>query len=169
MEVPDEFYLYSIKESNAYQDKKSIEKATRKKGRKFKLACKPLLILETYSFLLIHSNDSACIKDLTLCVRRGDWEKRNPKHLHRLQYARSFIDINKCEVLTKEILLKKIKDRKNKFDYIAKLCNTKYRELKDLAIKLEHKKYIDRLSSEAKKILGPALDIPDKIKQKWGI
>jgi len=169
MDIPDEFYLNSIKESHAYQDIKSIEKATRIEKRKFKLACKPILILEIYSFLLIHSSDSACIKDLTLCVKRSDWEKRNPKYLYRLQKAESFIDINKCEAITKEILLKKIKDKKNKFAYIAKLSDAKYDELKNIAMKLENKKYSDRLSPEAKEIIGHAFDLPEQIIEKWGI
>lgn len=169
MEISDEFYLRLIKERHAFQDKKSKEKATRNKKRKFKLACKPISMLETYSFLLIHSSNSACIKDLTLCVKRNDWEKRNPRHLHRLQNAQSFIDINKCETLTKQTLLKKIKDKKNRFSYIAKLCDVKYEELKKLTIKLEQKKYLDRLSPQTKEIIGVALDVPEKIKQKLGI
>ncbi len=169
MELDDDFYLRSIKECHAYQDEKSIERTTGRRGRKFKLACKPISTLETYSFLLIHSSISACIKDLTLCVKRGDWKKRNPRHLLRLQNTESFIDINKCEVLTKNVLLRKIKDRENRFHYIAKLCDTRYGELKILATKIEDKYYLDKLSPEAKSTLGVALEVPERIRQKWGI
>lgn len=169
MEVSDDLYLHAIKEGYAYRDKKSLEKRTGRKRAKFKLADKPISPLETYSFLIINSSDSACIKALTLCVKRRDWEKRDPKYLHRLNNKRSFIDINKCEVLTKEILLKKIKDRKNKFPYIAKLCDAKYEELKKLPEKLEDRRYQEKLSQETREIIGVALDVPDKLKQKLGL
>ncbi|MBC8358347.1 MAG: hypothetical protein H8E54_05300 [Candidatus Aminicenantes bacterium] len=169
MEIPDDLYLNAIKESHAYRDKKSLEKSRRRRRPKFKLAGKPLSVLETYSFFLIHSEIYACIRALTLCVKRSDWEKRDPKYLFFLNNKQSFIDINKCEILTKEILLKKIKDKRNKFPYIAKLCNTKYEELKKLAEKLAKIQYQKRISKETKRIIGAAFDVSDELKQKLGL
>ena len=145
--------------SRLYSIKKNLEKP------KYKLAGKPIIPLNIFSFLLIHSSDSACKKDLTLCVIRSDWEKRNRKYLYRLNKRQSFIDITDFETLERDELLSK----KGNFPYIAQLRNEKYVELKNLANRLAERRFRDRVSKETIGIIGPGLGIPDPLKKKLDI
>jgi len=165
MKISNNFYLNSIKKKNAYNDKKSVDPNTKKLKKKYKLAGNPIEDFKIYSFFILNSRDDACIEDLTLCIKREDWEERNKKDLKNEE---SFIDISKCETLSKEDLIQKIKDKRNKFEWAAKLKNRKYRELTNLLPKLKKRHLRLRVMPQTIFYLNIALEA-EQVKRKLGL
>jgi len=117
-----------IKEQHAYFDFKSYEEYIKKVRRKYKLTAKTIKLEQNfYPFFILTTRSQACQEALTVCIERDHWEQRKPGHLERTSY----LDIKKIETLTEEEIILKIKDSKNGFPLVAKLCDKKYQEIKD--------------------------------------
>ena len=139
MDLPDEVLLTKVQTGNAHFDKLSIEESTGRIRPKYKLAGNKLLNI--YIFFILTKRESACKRRFTLRVYKKNWEKRSPLHLKR---ACSYIDLTKNEVLEKDQILSKIKDKKNRFACVAKLCEEKYKELQNICRKMKSTPIISR-------------------------
>ena len=125
--LPDELLLARIVKSHLYKDKRSLEKTTKRIRPKYKLARG--IILEKYLFNLLTRTESACNRRLTLIIGKEDWENVTKEYPKK---ECSYCDITKCDILERDELLKKMRDKKNRFPYVAKLCDTKCKELENL-------------------------------------
>jgi len=141
MDLPDEVLLTKVQTGNAHYDKRSIEESTGRIGAKYKLAGNIIKLLDIYIFFILTKRESACKGRFTLRVYKKNWEKRSPLHLNR-KY--SYIDLTKNEVLEKDQILSKIKDKKNRFACVAKLCEEKYEELQNICRKMKSVPIISR-------------------------
>lgn len=168
MELPANDPLNKITKSCVYRDEKSLEEYTGIIKRKYKLAGNPALghYLGQYSFHVLTTTIGATRINITLVINRGDWENRADGRF--LQEDVSYCDLRKHEFIRREILLKKIKDRENGFEYVAKLCALKCEELLLLNARMQEDRYV---SQEIKEIVGITLsdDIPDEILLKLGL
>jgi len=164
-DLSDEELLCKITSRSAYRDEKSIEnrKPTPPPKPKFKLAGGE--IDEQYLFYVLTTTGGACRERVTLIINPEHWEERIAgPYLQEVSYC----DLRKHELLTKEDILEKSKDKENGFKYIAKLCDLKCRELRKVHIKLRKDPTV---SQEIKEIVGISLSdiIPDKIMEELGI
>ncbi|MBN1574728.1 MAG: hypothetical protein JW984_16145 [Deltaproteobacteria bacterium] len=137
--------LLPIFRNNVYYDTKSIEKSTRIKKPKYKLAGHSFL--ENYFFHVLTTDYDACKKCLTVKIKQSDWEDKVGGHLEE---RISFCDVRHCESIVKNELLRKIEDPKNGFRYVAKLCSAKCDSIKKLS-----KKALKRpeISDDTKRII----------------
>lgn len=129
MFLPDFILLRKIKVQHVYCDRKSLENFTGITKTKYKLAGNVITSLKIYTFFVATTNELACQRALTVQIQNTDWEQAVPGHL---QSPISYIDITKVTPITEQELLNKIKDKTNGFPWIAKLCDTKFQELKAL-------------------------------------
>lgn len=165
MELPNEVLLSKIAKRGLYYDKKSKEETTGVIKPKYKLAGNNIPAIEQYFFHVLATTLSVCKASVTLRIRQQDWEERVkgsylPKDI-------SYCDLTKFEIMDGLELLEKIKDKKNGFPYVAKLCSSKYEKLKKLGKKM---KYDTRISDEAIKIVINGLsDSADEIAMKLGL
>lgn len=158
MELPTQLLLLKIEEANLYLDKQSLEKTTNKRKPKYKLARSK--ILEQYLFHILTKRKSACIKSLTLKIKRDDWH--NIVDNNYLKEDLSYCDVTKYALHDKALLLEKIKDPLNGFPFIAKLSLAKYEKLLKLCEKVKH---VPKVSDAAKEIINLSLKLDEKLKQ----
>lgn len=120
-----------------------------------------------YFFCVLTTNKDACDSLMRLTVSQMDWEDKDSKHLNR-QF--SYIDIKKTEVLQKTDLLFKIKDRGNKFVFVARIARARFEELKLLKCNVEKS---SRFISERKRnvidIAFAEANIPDEVLTRLGL
>lgn len=128
MELPANVLLLKINPKSLYLDKKSKELSTGKIKRKYKLAGN--MILDEYFFNFLTRQSSACIRRFTLCIEPKDWENETTES--RLGGQNSYCDVSKFELINKNDLLAKIRDKGNGFPFIARLCEEKVNELQVL-------------------------------------
>lgn len=128
MDFPDELLLKRIVQRNLYRDAKSLEQSTNTTKAKLKLASNPLL--EQYFFHVLTSRRVSCKRDCTLFIPSDEWEE--VAHPHHLSEPLSCCDISKFELLGKDELIEKMRDRKNGFPYVARMPVKRYRQLKKL-------------------------------------
>lgn len=155
-----------LSSQNAYCDYKSVEQFTNKEGKKYKLLgniinLPPLLLL--YPFFILTKRESSCQKDLRVCIRKSDWENREPSYLTE---ERSYIDIKKMETLNKDKLFEKIKDSENGFPLVARLCDVRFGELKGKLSKLNRARSIQKRQSELIQCALADANIAKKILKK---
>jgi hypothetical protein len=161
--LPKEILLIKcIKEQHAYCDYKSVEKAIDKTKKKYKVSAKPIKISQNlYPFFILTTEMQACQGCLTVCINTNHWEDRQKNHLERTSY----LDIKKIDILDEEEVISKIKDCKNGFPLVARLCDIKYKEVKDKKNKL----YLaSRISEISREIIQQALseseeELTDKV------
>ena len=159
----DEVYLSKIVKRSLYCDKESKELITLKKKPKYKLAGNP--ILEKYFFHVLTTTKDACKKAVTLIINREDWEERAIDQY--LPKETGYCDLRKYEIMDRSELLGKMKDKKNGFPYVAKLCIAKYDKLQKLKEKM---KYNTLIPNEIKRIVMDGLsDRVDEIALKLGL
>lgn len=151
MELPDEVLLNKVQTKNVHFDRKSIEEYTGREGRKYKLAGNIIKILGIYIFFILTTRESACKRRFTFRIYKKDWENKSLRYLNG---KCSYLDLTKNEVIEEEQLLNKIKNRKNRFTCVAKLCERKYKELQVLCKKTQK---IPSISKEAKDTIGLGL------------
>ena len=163
MTPSDILLLNKISQKNLYYDKRSKELTTNIVKPKYKLAGNS--ILDEYFFNILTTTLSACKAEFTLIIEQTDWEnKRNGRYLNE---PVSYCDLTKYELLNKLTLLKKMKDRHNKFRHVAKLSDAKYEQLQNLQSKFASCLYI---SSETKNMIDRGIsDALDKIASKLGL
>jgi len=154
MRLNDDILLRKIKKAHTYFDKRSKEKATGLINEKYKLSGN--VLLEIYTFFVLTTDKDACKRLLTLCIHQEDWEQKNPNYLND-EY--SYCDITKYDVLNKDIILKKMRDRRNGFIFVAKLCNSKFKKLEKLYNNIrKYSQYVGkRISKETREIIAPAI------------
>jgi hypothetical protein len=119
-----------VKPKNVHRDEKSQEATTGVVKRKYKLAGNPLKDLDQFVFYIMTSSPSACHRDTSIRVDETEWINRNTKFPAALQGV-GYIDLTKHEVLTSGEVGYKIIDPKNRFQRMAELPETRYRELKN--------------------------------------
>jgi hypothetical protein len=142
MDIPDDVLLATqIQLKNLYAEKESKEKFTGKEGRKYKLAGNSIPALEQYFFNVLTTMLTACKVRLTITIERKDWEDR-AKGEYLLKDV-GYCDITKYELIGKEELIKKI--RRNSFPYVARLCESKYRELQMMQNKASKDFYLSKI------------------------
>jgi hypothetical protein len=155
--------LNKIAKKNLYFDKRSRELTTNIVKPKYKLAGNS--ILDEYFFNILTTILAACKTEFTLTIKQTDWEnKRNGRYLNE---PVSYCDLTKCELLDKLTLLKKMKDRHNKFRQVAKLADAKYEQLQNLQSRFASCPYVPR---ETKDMVDHGIsDALDKIASKLGL
>jgi hypothetical protein len=160
MDLPPKLLLSVIIPRNAYLDKKSKEQSTGETNPKYKLAGNA--ILDHFFFNILTKRKSACIGRLTLCIENQDWEDKAKGSL--LGRVQSYCDLTKYELLSKNDLIQKMKDRLNGFPYAAKLSKTKCGELDQLQERLQEDFAIPQ---DKKNIInsGVALIVKDVLKK----
>ncbi|HMK76438.1 MAG TPA: hypothetical protein VK568_09710 [Thermodesulfobacteriota bacterium] len=163
MPSSDTQLLNKIVKKNLYYDKRSRELATNVVKPKYKLAGNS--ILEEYFFNILTTTLMACKTEFTLTIQQTDWEdKRNGRYLNE---PVSYCDLTKYELLDKLTLLKKMRDRHNKFRRVAKLADAKYEQLQNLQTKFASCLYV---SSQTKDMIDRGIsDALDKIASKLGL
>jgi len=168
MEIPDALILSRIKKRNLYADEGSKELSTQTTKRKYKLAGN--VILDNYFFHVLTTNLDSCKKKLTISIRKEQWDEiiAGPIDNPYLQEDVSYCDLTKYELLELHKLIQKIKDERNKFSYVARLCLIKCNELQELCDgKMMALPYI---SDEAKGIIAMGmLDNADEILSRLGL
>lgn len=162
--VPPDFKLMKISSQHVYCDEKAEEKNTFRIKRKYKLAGNVINSLGIYTFFVLTSKKEACQNFLTVCIEEQHWENRNCRYLREISY----LDIKRVESLTKFELLEKIDDPENKFILVARLCNEKYLELKQLIHKVQ--RVSGNLSNDTKTLIAQALfDDVNEVLAKLGL
>ena len=132
MDLPENLLLQKVKVQYAYCDRKSKEVTTGIVKTKYKLAGNIIDSLKIYTFFIATKNELACQSRLTIEIQTKHWEELEPGHLSN---PIGYIDITKFEPLTEQELLYKMRDKGNGFICVAKLCDNKFSELKDLRSK----------------------------------
>ena len=143
--------LMKISPQFAYCDEKSKEAHTEVLKRKYKVAGNVINSLGIYTFFVLTSKIESCQKFLTVCIEECHWENRNYRYLH----GNSYLDVKKIESLSKDDLIEKIDDPGNKFVLVAKLCDQKYDELREMIGKLQRSSSF--ISEDTKKLIAYAL------------
>ncbi|MEO5499215.1 MAG: hypothetical protein ABIR46_01820 [Candidatus Saccharimonadales bacterium] len=132
--------------------------------KKYKLAARPFTELEIYPFFVMTSSLSACESRVTITVEERHWENR--KYISGTGY----LDIKRIEPLSKEELLSKITDTRNRFKCIGRLKDSKYAELQSLRPLVGQTRRA--LSSADQKLIADALSdasISDSIVESLGL
>lgn len=157
--VSDAILLRKIEIKNVFFDKKSQEKSTGKIKSKYKLSGNYLKPLDIYTFFVITSCKETCNKHSTIEVKQKHWVDKRVGYLDR---DKSYIDIRKIEPLTKKEIIFKIKDNKNRFKWVARLCDEKFNELKEKSSKLNFGTFIsEKKKFFAEQALSEIVDIED--------
>jgi len=158
LKLPSKLLLLKIEESHLYLDKQSLEKTTNRIKPKYKLARSKLL--EHYLFHLLTKRKSACIKSLTLKLKRDDWQDIVDKDYLREEL--SYCDVTKYALHDDSTLLVKINDPQNGFPFVAKLTQFKYERLLKICERVKH---VPKVSDEAKEVIESSIIIDEKLKQ----
>jgi len=158
LELPTQLLSLKIEESHLYLDKQSLEKTTNKIKSKYKLSRSK--ILDQYLFHILTKRKSACIKSLTLKIKRDDWIDITDNNY--LKEDLSYCDVTKYALHDEVLLLKKINDPLNGFPFVAKLSLAKYKRLLKLCERVKH---VPKVSDAAKGIIELSLVIDEKLKQ----
>jgi hypothetical protein len=127
MELPDKFLLKKVRAQGVYCDRQSKEVATKIIKPKYKVAGNQLLNI--FTFFVATKNKGACQRGFTIEVQRKHWEQLQQGHLSS---PFGYIDITKLESFTDQEIISKMKDRRNGFPCVARLCDEKYQELRQL-------------------------------------
>jgi len=168
MEISDNIILQKIIIQNIYCDEKSREKYTGFLKRKYKLAGNIIKPLEVYTFFVSTTEKFACAINTTIEVGQQHWENKKSGYLTA---SRGYIDLRKVEVLSGAEICEKIKDKTNGFFAVARLCDRKYEELKNLGRNIKCK----NISTEGIVLAGLAIGIfntsliSDKILKNLGL
>jgi hypothetical protein len=140
MRVPDAILLATIQSKNLYLDKKSKEITTSRVKGKYKLAGNILSELEQYFFNILTKNFSSCKSRLTIKIEEKHWEEKAEGDY--LSEEVGYCDVTKYELIGKDDLVKKM--RQYSFPYVARLCESKYRELQSIRNKAQKEYFISR-------------------------
>jgi hypothetical protein len=165
LNFPDNFLLGRIKNKHLYRDNRSIELTTLKQKPKNKLAGNKT-ILENYFFTILTKTLSACKHRLTLTIEQSDWENKvdNDEYL-RLKY--SYCDLTKFEIIERNDLLNKMRDKDNGFPYVARLGNSKHQKLQNLRKRMH---YMPNISTIEKNAINDGLaDVHEETLTKLGL
>ncbi|MCK5416040.1 hypothetical protein KAI92_01280 [Candidatus Parcubacteria bacterium] len=154
--LPDNLLLSRISNQNVYCDKKSLERSTGITKPKYKLAGNILKPLEVYAFFIATKNKNACNGHTTIKIQQKHWENKCSGHLAS---SMGYIDLHKVETMSGDEICQKMRDRQNGFPFSAKLCDTKYEELK----KLKSKVHISRGNISTEKIALAGLAIKEVV------
>ena len=140
MDLPNELHLSKISHRCLYCDKKSVEPGTGVIKKKYKLASVPGDIvthqLNVYRFFIGTSQKEACQKDLTLVVMPEHWEHIDILYESVLANTTGYYDLRRVEVMSKDELLLKLKEKPISFQYAAKLRTEHFDQLRSLSPKL---------------------------------
>lgn len=147
MRIPDEILLKTILKQHLYYDKKSKDPYLNKTKPKYKLAGNCLL--NNYFFHVLTTTKGACKKSCTVSLYLSDWKNVVSEFESKLSEV-CYCDLTKFEMINRLNLLKKIKDNNNRFPYVCKLHNSKYKKLLKLEKRMHKDPYI---SKEVKDII----------------
>lgn len=166
MNLPDDLLLGKIKKKHLYRDHKSKEVTTSKQKPKYKLAGNKNEILGNYFFTILTKESAACKRQLTVKIAQNDWEAKidNEEYL-RLEY--SYCDITKYEIIERDELLSKMRDKDNGFPYVARLCESKHKEMQKLRKRMHCLPYIQ--PSEINAINEGMSDVHEETLTKLGL
>lgn len=171
MFLPDGLLLSKIAIQNVYCDRSSLEKKTGKVKPKYKIAGNVLPSLKIYTFFVGTSNSDACEQALTVVVEQKDWEGLITGHLSA---PKGYFDIKKIEAFNDKDLLAKMRDGSNGFPSVARLCDAKFQELKQLGVKAHQSHSF--VSTEKLALIKAALEdvvdtssISDEVIRKLGL
>lgn len=164
----DDVIIQSIETRSAYRDEKSLEAYTKIVKPKYKLAgniidLSPLMF---YPFFILTTERTACRSLLTVQIRKSDWENKDPLHLNE-EY--SYVDINKVEPLSKEAIAQKRRDPKNRFLFVGKLSDTKFKELRSKRENLSKTRPIPERHSALIECALADAEIPQKVLEKLSL
>lgn len=149
--MPDAALLMLINVQKVYFDTESIEKSTGVRKQKYKLAGNFFSPMGIYTFFDITSKKLSCWHKTTITVGQSHWEDKHPKHLRKPE---SYVDAKKVEVLTGKEIAQKMRDDNNGFAKVARLCDSKYIQLKNLSRNINTGGY---MSEKKKKIVEQSL------------
>jgi len=118
------FIVNKVKAKNLYCDNNSIENATLRKKRKYKLALKKIMDLQLYPFFILNSKLTFS-PYFSFKIEQGDW-----CYLKNcgLSGSCSYVDLRNPEIIEQSELYNKIQDSNN-FYKIADLSEEKFIEL----------------------------------------
>lgn len=146
MKVPDKIILKKIIRKNLYYDKKSKNPHLDTTKPKYKLAGNCLL--ENYFFHILTRTKDACKKSCSVSFIPSDWEEISENFKRRLTIC--YCDLTKYEILSEELLLEKIKDADNGFNYVSRVSESKFIEIQTRGKKITSNPHI---SPATKKII----------------
>lgn len=142
MQRSEELFLTKVKPQNAFCDESSFYKGKTK--RKFKLAlCN---ISDVYYFNIINSDRDKCDCFFTVDILKEDWLFRDDKYLW---LDCSYCDVLRYDILNASDLVRKIRNKYNKFSLIGRLCEKKFNKILKL---IKKSKYMKRTNSDIKKL-----------------
>lgn len=113
-----------IKKADIHFDLKSFEENTKEINKKYKIYS--TRYLTSFIFFLFMTDKMACASKFRLCVASEDILNR--KHGY-LENKFSYVDASKPDILTEDKIIEKINDPQNRFKYIGKLKNKKFKHL----------------------------------------
>jgi hypothetical protein len=113
-----------IKKADVHFDRKSYEQNTRRTNPKYKLFS--LRLLNSFMFFLFMSDKASCSVKFRVCVYQNDFISKKTGHLEN---KFSYIDASKPDILSKNQIVQKINDPKNRFENIGKMKNRKIRTI----------------------------------------
>lgn len=122
-----------IDSQHAYYDKRSFEDSTNITKPKYKLSANAFPLKDIYNFFTLTSQEETCEKALTLKIYKRDWVYRE---VEKLTEECSYLDIKHCEAFCGSDILAKRNDPQNGFQSVAKLNDSKYKELQSLRHKI---------------------------------
>ena len=129
---------------------------TNKTKPKYKLAGN--FLLDFCFFHILTTSKDACKKLCTLTIQLSDWEDIVPKFKSKLKGV-GYCDLTKFESMKIVVLLGKMKDEKNGFPYVCRLCDAKYKKLKKLTKNLYKYPHISRETKDfIENGISPSID-----------
>ncbi len=125
--IPKEFVLSFFLPRNAFMDWQSKEDSTQKVKGKYKLLFKRHKVLGVYLFFTLTSDHSSCVQERRVDILYNDWESRIGSHLDA---KCSYLDVQKCNVLTESEVLEKAKRPSIGMELVGKVTQLKFSEIK---------------------------------------
>jgi hypothetical protein len=164
----DDVIFQSIETQGAYRDEKSLETSTKIVKRKYKLAGNiiDLPSLKLFSFFVLTTERTACRSVLTVQIKKSDWENKDSRYLNE-EY--SYADINKVEPLSKEAIAQKRRDTQNRFLFVGKLSDVKFKELRSKRENLSKTRPIPERHSALIECALADAEIPQKVLEKLSL
>lgn len=153
MRLPGRLRIHSIDIQKIYFDKKSEEQGTGIIKEKYKIAGNKLPTLNICTFFMMTSNRESCKSQFTVTFTPQHCEILEAGHLRN----ESYVDITKTDVLSEDNVISKMDDLQNEFKYVARLCDSKFSELINLAFRV--RTHQSSLSLERVVLIQAALGI----------
>lgn len=116
--------INGLKKSDIHDDKKSIEEASGKQKRKFKIFTSRYL--DSFIFFVFTRNKDTCNKQFRIRVVQDDYVD---KKQGCLEENYSYIDASKPDILGRDKIVEKINDPQNGFKYIGRLKADRFQSL----------------------------------------